>query len=130
MMTRKQAEREARRLFRLSLVNGSLDEDRARHIVRRLIDAKSPTSLSVVSRFERFVRLDRNEHRAVVASAAPLPPDIRAEIEAGVADLHGRDIVTSFTEDPTLVGGVRISVGSTVYDGSVKARLAALAARL
>jgi F-type H+-transporting ATPase subunit delta len=129
MMTRKQAEREARRLFRLSLVNGSLDEDRARLIVRRLIDAKSPTALSVVARFERFVRLDRTEHSAVVASAAPLPPDIRAEIEAGVAGLYGRDIVTSFKEDPTLVGGVRISVGSTVYDGSVKARLAALAAR-
>jgi len=129
MMTRKQSEREARRLFRLSLVNGSLDEDRARLIVRRLIDAKSPTALSVVSRFERFVRLNRNEHSAVVASAAPLPPDIRAAIEAGVAGLYGRDIVTSFKEDPTLVGGVRISVGSTVYDGSVKAGLAALAAR-
>jgi F-type H+-transporting ATPase subunit delta len=129
MMTRKQAEREARRLFRLSLVNGSLDEDRARLIVRRLIDARSPTALSVVSRFKRFVRLDRDEHSAVVASAAPLPPDIRAEIEAGVAGLYGRNVVTSFREDPTLVGGVRISVGSTVYDGSVKGRLAALAAR-
>ena len=129
MITRKQAEREARRLFRLSLVNGSLDEDRARLIARRLIDLKSPTALSVASRFERFVRLDRNEHSAVVASAAPLPPDIRAQIEAGVANQYGRDIATSFMEDPTLLGGVRISIGSNVYDGSVKAGLAALAGR-
>ena len=46
-----------------------------------------------------------------------------------MANLYGRDITTSFMEDPTLLGGVRISIGSNVYDGSVKAGLAALAGR-
>ena len=62
-------------------------------------------------------------------SAVPLPPDIRALLEAGVARLYGPGIVTSFTEDPALLGGVRLTVGSDVYDGTIKAGLAALAAR-
>jgi F-type H+-transporting ATPase subunit delta len=39
---------------------------------------------------------------------------------------YGPEISTSFAEDTTLIGGMRIRVGSDVYDGSVKAGLAAL----
>ena len=54
---------------------------------------------------------------------------MRASIEADLARLYGRGIVTSFTENPTLLGGVRITVGSDVYDGSIQGRLTALEAR-
>ena len=69
------------------------------------------------------------KHSADVTSAVPLPPDIRALLEAGVARLYGPGIVTSFAEDPALLGGVRVTVGSDVYDGTIKAGLAALEAR-
>jgi F-type H+-transporting ATPase subunit delta len=36
----------------------------------------------------------------------------------------------AFIVTPALLGGMRIKVGSDVYDGSVRARLAALEARL
>ena len=42
MKTAKQAQRDARQLFRLCLADGSLDEDRARRVVRRLVDAGRP----------------------------------------------------------------------------------------
>jgi F-type H+-transporting ATPase subunit delta len=128
MKTAKQAQREARQLFRLCLANGSLDEDRARLVVQRLAGAARPGTLPVLSRFRRLVQLDHTTHRADVTSALPLPPDIRALLEAGVARLYGPGIVTSFAEDPMLLGGVRVTVGSDVYDGTVKAGLAALAA--
>jgi F0F1-type ATP synthase delta subunit len=38
--------------------------------------------------------------------------------------------MTTFTENPTLLGGVRIQVGSDVYDGSIRARLNALETRV
>ena len=60
-------------------------------------------------------------HGAEVESAVPLPADMRAQLEAGVARLYGPGIVTSFAEDPTLIGGVRITVGSDVYDGTFRA---------
>jgi len=35
----------------------------------------------------------------------------------------------SFAHSPALIGGMRVKVGSDVYDGSVQARLATLEAR-
>ena len=40
---------------------------------------------------------------------------------------HGPALQTSFVENPALLGGLRIKVGSDVYDGSVRARLQAIA---
>jgi F-type H+-transporting ATPase subunit delta len=129
MQTKKQAERDAKELFRLCLIDGSLDESRIRQVVQRVIAAGRSSGLNVLSRLQRLVRLDRSKRRAEVDSAVPLPADMRAGIEAALTRLYGPDVATSFAEDPTLIGGVRIKVGSDVYDGSVKGNLAALEAR-
>jgi F-type H+-transporting ATPase subunit delta len=129
MKTPKQAQREARQLYRLCLVNGSLDEVRVRLVVERVIERARVGGLAVLTRFRRLVASDRARHRAEVASAVALPPELRADIEADLARLYGHHIDTSFIEDPGLIGGVRVTAGSDVYDGSIKGRLAALAER-
>jgi F-type H+-transporting ATPase subunit delta len=129
MKTTRQAQRDARTLFRLCQVNGSLDERRVRQVVDRIIAARRAGGLATLSRFERLVRLDRARHQAKVESAVPLPRDVRTSIEAGLKGLYGQGIAASYVHDPALIGGVRITVGSDVYDGSVKGRLAALEAR-
>ena len=128
MKTRKQAQREARQIFQLCQVDGSLDEARVRQVVSRLVDAKRPGTLPVLTRLQRLVRLDREKHSAEVETAAPLTAEAQAAIEAGVAKRFGRGVVTSFRDNPALIGGVRIKVGSNVYDDSIKGRLAALEA--
>jgi F-type H+-transporting ATPase subunit delta len=129
LKTVKQAQREARQLFRLCLVNGSLDELQARQVVQQFVAGSRPGMLRVLSRFQRLLRLDRTKHSADVTSAVPLPNDVRADLEVGLSRLYGRGLVTTFAEDPSLLGGVRVTVGFDVYDGSVKARLAALEGR-
>ena len=103
-----------------------LDEGRARLVVDRVIDSKRRGSLAILSQFDRLVRLDRERHSARVVSAAPLPDDLRAELAASVTRMYGHDVVTSFSDDAALIGGMRLTVGSDVYDGSVRARLAAI----
>jgi F-type H+-transporting ATPase subunit delta len=129
MKTKRQAQREARRLFRLCMVEGSLDESLVRAVVQQVIDAGRPGSLGLLTRFQRLVRLDRAAHGATVESVTPLAPDVRASIEEGLARIYGRGVDTRYTANPTLLGGVRITVGSDVYDGSIHGRLAALEAR-
>ena len=126
MKTTRQIKREAKRLFRLCLVNGSLDEGRTRKVVQRIIGDKRRSGLALLSHFKRLVRLDCARHTAEVESAMPLPADLRARIEAGLARTYGPGISASFAHNPGLIGGMRIKVGSDVYDGSVRARLAAL----
>jgi F-type H+-transporting ATPase subunit delta len=126
MKTIKQSRREAKHLFRLCLVNGSLDQDRVRKVVQQILRAKRRGYLALASQFERLVRLDQLRHTAEVESATALPAELRADVQASLAREYGSDINTSFVESPSLIGGMRIRVASDVYDGSVKAGLGAL----
>ncbi len=76
------------------------------------------------------MRLDLGRHLALVESAAPLPFEVQETVSAGLTGLYGPSVKPTFVVTPALVGGMRIKVGSEVYDGSVRARLAALEARL
>jgi F-type H+-transporting ATPase subunit delta len=129
MQTTKQMERDAKKLLRLCLVNGSLDEARVRQVVDRVIASGRSGGLGVLARFQRLVRLDRARHSADVDSASPLPAEARAAIETSIGRLLGPTVTTTFAENPALLGGVRVKVGSDVYDGSILGRLAALDSR-
>ena len=56
----------------------------------------------------------------------PLTADLRASVRENLVRAYGSKMTTTFAENPTLIGGMRIRVGSDVYDGSVRAGLAAL----
>ena len=126
MKTNRQTLREAKRLFRLCMVDGTLDENRVRQVVQGVIDSGRPGGLKVLSRFQRFVRIERAGRSAKIESPTPLAGDVRASIESDLTRLYGRGLLTSYADNPSLLGGVRITVGSDVYDGSVQARLAEL----
>ena len=121
-----QSRREATQLFRACLVNGMLDEGRARTAVQRLVAEKPRGCLGILSHFRRLLKLDRSRHEARVETARPLPTDLQARVQAGLARTYGEGLSVSFVENPALIAGMRIRVGSDVYDGSVRRRLAAL----
>jgi F-type H+-transporting ATPase subunit delta len=126
MRTRAQIKREARQLYQLCLVDGSLDEKRATQVVRQIIDSKRRGSMTLLMHFQRLVRLDREAHSANVETVVPLPPDLQADVRARLKDLYGPAIQTEFSLKPALIGGMRIKVGSDVYDGSVQSQLVSL----
>jgi F-type H+-transporting ATPase subunit delta len=126
MKSSKQSRREAKELFRASLVNGLLDEGRVRDIVRRVIEGKPRGYAAILAHFHRLVKLDIERRTARVESAAPLAPDLQAQVQASLNKTYGPGLNISFAQNPALIGGMRVKVGSDVYDGSVQARLAAL----
>ena len=129
MKTMKQVEREARHLFRFCIVDGSLDEARVRQVIRGVLGSKRRGYLALANKFERLVRLERFRHTAEVESATQLPQDVRTKVEASLTRMCGPGVSISFAANPSLIGGMRIRAGSDVYDGSVKASLAALEKR-
>jgi len=126
MRVDKRRRREAKHLFRLCLVNGVLDEHRVWHVVQRVVADSHRDGPAILSHFGRLVKLEVARHTATVESVTLLPDDLRAAIATGLTRRYGPGITTIFAERPALVGGVRIEVGSDVYDGSVRAGLAAL----
>jgi F-type H+-transporting ATPase subunit delta len=83
----------------------------------------------VLVEFLRLVRLNRGRYTAVVESTVPLTDSLRERVQADLMRAHGPALQTSFVENPALLGGLRIKVAGKVYDGSVRARLQAIAAR-
>jgi F-type H+-transporting ATPase subunit delta len=126
MKSRKEIKRDAKHLFRLCFVNGSLDEDRVRTVLEGILGSKRRGSLPLAGQFQRFVSLDRLRHTAKVETAVPLSPELQASVQASLVRAYGPELNTSFVENSALIGGIRIRVGSDVYDGSIKAGLAAL----
>jgi F-type H+-transporting ATPase subunit delta len=130
MKAKRKVKRAARQLFRLCLVNGVLDEGRTRQVAQGIAASSRRGALAILSDLQRLVRLDSDRHTALVESARPLVPDMREAVQAGLARVYGPGVEARFAENPALIGGMRIKVGSDVYDDSVRARLAALEARL
>ena len=130
MKANRRSRRLARQLFQLCLVGGKLDSGRVRQVAKRLADGSERNSLAVMSAFQRMVRLDHAKHTAVIESAEPLSDEVRRDVEAQLTRLHGADLGISVAIIPALIGGMRISVGSSVYDGSVRGRLNALERQL
>lgn len=64
--------------------------------------------------------------RAEVSSALPLDEAQRARVAAELTRLTGKQVRCEYTVDADLVGGVSARIGSTIYDGSVRGRLANL----
>lgn len=130
MKSTRKIRRTARRLFRLCLVDGRVDEARARRVAQRIMTSGGAGSFPILWDFLRLLRLDQARHTALVESAEPLPDDIRDDVRARLTGTYGGGLTTTFTVNPALVGGMRIKAGSDVYDGSVRGKLAALEARL
>ncbi len=126
MINNKQARREAKQLFRLCSANSSLDGDRVRLVVEQLIVVDRRNSRTVLGHFLRLVRLDHDRHTARVESATPLSEELRAATHANLKRLYGPVLTTVFSDRPSLIGGMRIQIGSDVYDGTLQAGLAAL----
>jgi F-type H+-transporting ATPase subunit delta len=126
MKITKRAKRDAKRLYRVCLVNGLLEESRVRQVAQRLVASSERNSVSILAHFLRLLKIDSAQHAAVVESATPLPADLRTTVQTGLEQRYGPGLAITFTQRPELIGGMRIQVGCDVYDGSVRAGLEAL----
>src|SRR3712207_3534321 len=126
MKITKQARRDAKALFQSCRVNGVLDEGKVRQAVQAVLAQKPRGFEGILAHLQRLVKLDIDRRTAVVESAAPLSPALQTSIRENLSRKYGQGLNLSFSQNPALIGGLRIKVGSDVYDGSVQAKLAAL----
>ena len=126
--TTSQVRRAAKRLYRWCVVNGKVEEGRARAVVQQVLTSKRRGYLAVLDEFKRLLTMDSARHTAKVDSAVPLQGDLQTRIRESLTRVYGDPIDAQFGQNPDLIGGIRIQVSSDVYDGTVRSRLQALAA--
>jgi F-type H+-transporting ATPase subunit delta len=123
MKISKQARRAAKELFRSSFVNGVMDSARVSLAVRKVAEMKPRGYIAILEHLKRLVKLEEDRRAARIESAIPLSPEQQSAISSGLQRIYGPGLNFSFVQSPSLIGGLRVRVGSDVYDGSVAARL-------
>lgn len=123
MKISKEAKRQAREMFRVSVIDGRLDSAAAAKVTDLVIAAKPRHYLQALKEFARLVRLESNKRHATIQSAMPLDPAETQSIADRVRTNFGSDLTTEFQVNPALLGGLRVQVGSDVWDGSIRNRL-------
>ena len=123
MKISKQALREARQLFRSCLVNDLLDESRVRLAVTLLAEKKPRGYVEILTRLHRLVKLESSRRSVSVENAVETTPSQADSIRASLEKQYGAGLNIQYSVNPQLIGGMRIQVGSDLYDGSVKTRL-------
>ena len=130
MKISKQARRDAKQLFNVCKVSGVLDESRVRQTVGVVIEKKPRGYVGILSHFQRLVKLDIERRSAHVESAVATSEALQQSVKANLAQRYGQGLNVTVAVNPSLIGGLRVKVGSDVFDGSVKARLAELEAAM
>lgn len=102
--------------------DGSIDEQSVREIILLLIAEKPRNYLAVLTRMQRLIELAVEERTVRVESATPLA-DRGASVFASLEQRYGPASRTEYSENPKLLGGLRVRRGSNIWDGSVSSRL-------
>jgi F-type H+-transporting ATPase subunit delta len=123
MKLNKEIRQLSRKMLQASFTDGQLDPGRIASLVDSVIREKPRNYVSVLKNYKRLLRLEVEKRHATIETASEVDPARRSEIEANLKTKYGSDLSTEFHVDPQLLGGMRIRVGSDVWDGSVRHRL-------
>jgi F-type H+-transporting ATPase subunit delta len=133
--------------LRRLLTSAALGKDDKEAMLGRILDGRgSPLFVNFLKVLARHSRLDllqpicrqvglRSEmrsgrRRVQVTSAIPATPQLHRLVEESLSKSLDFTPILEWTVDESLVGGLRIRVGDTVYDGSLRSRLRQLQQRV
>ena len=123
MKINKEIRQVSREMLRASFTDAQLDHGKIASLVQSLIAKKPRYRLAILEYYRRLLRLELEKRHAKIESALALSPDVSAQIVERLKRKYGNDLTADFAVNPKLLGGLRIRVGSDVWDGSIRNRL-------
>jgi F-type H+-transporting ATPase subunit delta len=123
MRQNKEIRRLSREILRASFTDGQLDRGKIGSLVQSLITSKPRHYIDILQNYKRLLRLELEKRHAVIESATDLSSHASSKVASRLKQKYGDDLTTKFVVDPTLLGGMRVRVGSDVWDGTVRNRL-------
>jgi len=80
--------------------------------------------LSEIIKIATSLYLEKKKRaKAVVMTPLPISKNYEDKLRTSLKKLTNRDVDIEYVMDPSLLGGIQIKVGSTVYDTSIKGQL-------
>jgi F-type H+-transporting ATPase subunit delta len=95
-----------------------------RNFVAVLIDHRRVGAIGeIVEQFQREINERTGVADAEIVTTRPLDAQEKKQLESQVAAATGKTVRATYREDKSILGGVVVKVGSTIYDGSVRGQL-------
>ena len=126
MKINKEIRRFSREMVRASFSDGQLDSGKIASLVQSLIAKRPRNYIGILQNYKRLLRLEIERRHARIESASELSAETNSRVLQNLKRKYGRDLTTEFVVDRELLAGMRIRVGSDVWDGSVRHRLESL----
>jgi F-type H+-transporting ATPase subunit delta len=123
MRISKEVRQLSSKLVRASFVDGALNRERVKALVDSIARNKPRKYMQLLENYQRLLRLEAEKRRARIESATELDEAAGQQIVDDLQKRYGGSLTTEFVVNPALLGGVRIRVGSDVWDSSVRNRL-------
>jgi F-type H+-transporting ATPase subunit delta len=128
MAADKQTKLLAKQLFKLSFSNGALSSEQVAGVLG-WVEKHSPRHpLALLKTYHRLVAAEIAKSRALVEHAGPISDSTLKMIEGAMAQKYRRPVTAVAKANPRLLAGLRVRVGSDIYESSVAGQLATLSA--
>ncbi len=116
----------AKQLFKLSLVNGQVSAEQVAGVLGYIEKIEPRHTLSLLKLYHRAIQTEVAKSRAVVEHAGAVSDATLRSIEAAMTKKYARPVTASAQPNPKLLAGLRVRVGSDVYESTVAGQLATL----
>ena len=118
----------AKRLFKLSLVNGLVSPEQVTGVLGWMEKHSPRHPSSLLKAYHRYIAAELAKSVAAVEHAGPIGEATLRQIEAAMTKKYARPVTATAQANPKLLAGLRIRVGSDLYESSVSRQLATLSA--
>lgn len=106
-------------------------DPRVRRLFALIVERRRlPILEDVVVAYQQMLDESNGIVRAEIRSAGPLSEGEQREVAARLEKTTGKRVVMEIEEDPDLIAGLVVRIGSTVYDGSLQQHLAGFKERM
>ena len=126
MAVDKQTKLLAKQLFKLSVVNGVVSPEQVAGVLGWVEKTSPRRPVALLKAYHHRIALELAKSRAEAEHAGPVTDATLKSIEAAMTKKYGRAIAATAKPNSQLLAGLRIRVGSDVYESSVAGQLAAL----
>jgi F-type H+-transporting ATPase subunit delta len=84
----------------------------------------------IAAEYHTLLDVKFNRVRAGVTLARPADDSLKQSIQDRLSQQLGKEVLTSFSVDPEILGGTVVRVGERIHDGSIRRRMTRLRRQL
>jgi F-type H+-transporting ATPase subunit delta len=123
MKVNQEVRSSAKRLLKLALSNGEINEERILAIVNEVLTHKPRHYISILERFMVLLKFEIAKRTLTITSAKPIDKSENEQLLSSLIKIFPGAKYIQSEVNPDLIGGLKLKFGSNVWDDTLLARL-------